>query len=564
MPQITNTTVPLNAISCASSIVCVAVGGGTNAGAIALFTTDAGLHWLAGSPTPANGLRSVSCPSAAVCLAVGDWGTALKTTDGGANWATLSPNVVQSSISTISCPTTATCLILEPGGTHATTDGGTTWVMRSTSTSQVITCLSATTCYSAGLYGAIATTSDGGTSWSSLAYTVTSEPLIRVKCPSVSTCFVIGNDGFYARNGGPYPAAIFGTTDGGKTWLKRYDAPTGGLSDISCPSVSSCFVNLGNSILSTSDGGAHWTQLALNDTSFAVYGIDCPSPTVCFAVGGMQNNTAAIVYTTNAWATWTVMPSAGPQYLSSVSCSSIQTCVAVGYAGTIMRTTDGVNWSTSTAPTVATQQLRSVDCPSAAACFAVANGNPSSIFATTDGGATWSLQSSPATNFLWDVDCATTTTCMVAGRGAILGTTDGGTTWSLQKAGTNNDLVGVDCPATTVCSAVGYSGTILALPPGPPTLWWTQPVQRSTVSRPPVPWYVKRITAPPPPPTPRAAPRAALAPHSSQPSPSSGPTLRAATQADVSRILPGVVEQIARALQSIVSQRAPGCPACLT
>src|SRR2546428_7409967 len=50
---------PLNAISCATSTACVAVGGGTKAGAIAGFTTDGGVQWVACSPALVNSPESV-------------------------------------------------------------------------------------------------------------------------------------------------------------------------------------------------------------------------------------------------------------------------------------------------------------------------------------------------------------------------------------------------------------------------------------------------------------------------------------------------------------------------
>jgi photosystem II stability/assembly factor-like uncharacterized protein len=488
-------SMPLNAISCGTSTACVAVGG-TQPGGIALFTTDRGVHWSTGNPALVNRLLSVSCPSATVCLAVGEWGTGVKTTDGGANWATLNASGFGSGVTGISCPTTTTCLALDPAGTHVTTDGGITWSTRSTSTSWTIACPSVAVCYTAGLYGAIATTSDGGISWYSLSYTVTTEPLVRVRCPTTSTCFALGNEALYHIRGGPYPASILGTTDGGRTWLKLYETPFGGIQDISCPTASTCFASVVNAILSTTDGGRSWTQhivapIGTDGTSpFAVYGIDCPTTTVCFAVGSMPHSTAVIVYTTNGWATWAVIPSAGPQYLGSVSCPNIHTCVATGYAGMTMRTTDGVNWSVSTAPTVATQQLGPIDCPSATACFAVA-GYPNQVFATTDGGVTWLPQSLPPVQTLGSVDCPTPATCLVATRGGILRTTNAGANWSLLSAGTTNGLFGLDCPAITVCFAAGDAGTILALPL-PPRAEVAQPAlpQSSPASRlvpPPVP-----------------------------------------------------------------------------
>jgi photosystem II stability/assembly factor-like uncharacterized protein len=507
-------------------------------------------------PAPPAVLNSVSCPSAAVCLAVGNSAAAVKTIDGGANWSqlTLPSNVYQNAFTSISCPSTTTCLAHESGGIVVTTDGGATWTTVSTKPtldSWAISCPSATICYTGGLAGALAATSDGGNSWSTLAYTVTSAPLTRIKCPSPSTCFAVGNEGFYASRGGPYPGLILRTTDAGRTWAKRYDTSLGGIQDISCPTVSTCFASVGDAILSTTDGGGSWTQKALNDPTFALSGIDCPTTTVCFAVGGMQNNTALIVSTTNGWATWREISSGPFPYLKRVSCANVNTCVAVAYAGNTMRTTDGVNWSPGVAiPTTPYQQTWAIDCPSATACFAIANGSPNQIFASTNGGLAWSPQPSPANNTLWDVDCSSPATCLVTGRGQILSTTNGGSNWGSESGGTANDLLGVDCPATAVCYAVGYGGTILALPPGPRAPWSTQPSQPAGIAPPPGPWYMNGVK--PSPVAPAARP-AAPTNHPTRLAPSSGGSALGATQADVSRAMARAVNQIARALEAIVN-----------
>jgi hypothetical protein len=226
----------------------------------------------------------------------------------------------------------------------------------------------------------------------------------------------------------------------------------------------------------------------------------------------------------------------------------MQACVAVGEAGSTIRTIDGVTWSKGTSPT--TQELFAVDCPSIAACFAISTFDQ--IIATTDGGASWSLQSPPATNILWDVSCTTPTRCLVTGRGGvILSTTDGGAIWSFQSSGTTNDLIGVDCPGSAVCFAVGYAGSILALPQGPLPPWWTQPAHPLTGLPPHSPWYLNGVA-----PSPaargatRSAPRADWTQQSASPS---GSLLPAATRANVSRAVASLLEQIASRLRAIFS-----------
>jgi len=60
---------------------------------------------------------------------------------------------------------------------------------------------------------------------------------------------------------------------------------------------------------------------------------------------------------------------------------------------------------------------------------------------TTDGGATWTSQSSETTSNLWGLSFVNATTGIAVGDGrTILSTDDGGDTWMLQQSGTTNIL----------------------------------------------------------------------------------------------------------------------------
>src|SRR2546426_1164014 len=297
-------------VSCPTAMICFGVG---DVGVI-LRSADSGSTWSTQVSGTANSLSGVSCPSPSVCLAVGYQATVLKTTDGGATWAKLNPNVAAwSGFTSISCPSATTCLALESNGTLATTDGGMNWSTRSAFTAWAIACPGMTTCYTEGYYGAMAKTSDGGNSWNSLSSTVITGPLVRVKCPSPDTCFVVVNFGVFHMNGGPYGSAILGTNDRGRTWLKRYETSTGSVSDISCPSVTSCFAAEGDSILSTNDAGGTWTQRVVGGTTILLAGMACPPTAVGLPARGMQDSTAAVRYTTDGRASWTLKPSARTQ-----------------------------------------------------------------------------------------------------------------------------------------------------------------------------------------------------------------------------------------------------------
>ena len=91
--------------------------------------------------------------------------------------------------------------------------------------------------------------------------------------------------------------------------------------------------------------------------------------------------------------------------------------------------------------------------------------NDRAIVRTTDGGATWVVQTSGTTGTLWGVSFADANAGTAVGTGpeggTILRTTDGGATWVAQTSGTRNWLIGVSFTDANTGTAVGFDGTIL-------------------------------------------------------------------------------------------------------
>src|SRR5229473_3190982 len=120
-------------------------------------------------------------------------------------------------------------------------------------------------------------------------------------------------------------------------------------------------------------------------------------------------------------------------YLLGVSFVDANIGTAVGYAGTILRTTDGgATWKRQTSPTP--QDLHSVSFADANIGTAVGSvgyvGPQTAIIRTTNGGATWKRQRSGTTQFLNSVSFVDAKTGTIVGSGTILRTTDGGATWT--------------------------------------------------------------------------------------------------------------------------------------
>jgi hypothetical protein len=146
-------------------------------------------------------------------------------------------------------------------------------------------------------------------------------------------------------------------------------------------------------------------------------------------------------------------------HLHGVSFWDGNTGTAVGYNGTILRTTDGgATWASQVSGT--TNDLWGVSLPKADTGTAV--GYDGIILRTTDGGSTWFKQTSSAWAVLYKVLFTDANTGTAVGEGgAIFRTTNGGSNWIWQPSGIWYHLRGVSFTDANTGTVVGLNGTIL-------------------------------------------------------------------------------------------------------
>ncbi len=168
-----------------------------------------------------------------------------------------------------------------------------------------------------------------------------------------------------------------------------------------------------------------------------------------------------ILHTTNGGSSWIQQASGATHPLLGVHFTSLNAGVAVGVGGTIIRTVNGgATWTTQASGTG--EDLYSVTFTDANNGYAV--GSYGTILKTTDGGQTWSPQVSNSRDVLYRVKFTSATNGYIVGgfrEGVILRTTNGGTTWSRQTTATTTHLFGVAFANANVGVAVGMGGTIL-------------------------------------------------------------------------------------------------------
>jgi|WetSurMetagenome_2_1015567.scaffolds.fasta_scaffold37114_2 photosystem II stability/assembly factor-like uncharacterized protein len=131
---------------------------------------------------------------------------------------------------------------------------------------------------------------------------------------------------------------------------------------------------------------------------------------------------------------WFPLNSGTSQILQSVYFTDVNTGYAVGYTGTVLKTTNaGVNWFSQTIST--TDILFSVfftDINTGYIASGVNGGSTGNLFKTTNGGNTWNAQVIPVYAHFKSVYFRNSNTGYVTGYHTILKTTNAGNSWESQ------------------------------------------------------------------------------------------------------------------------------------
>jgi hypothetical protein len=225
-----------------------------------------------------------------------------------------------------------------------------------------------------------------------------------------------------------------------------------------------------------------------------LYGVDCPSSTMCAAVGTYQaadHTTRGLLATwvDGTWSTTPMVVDGTPAYPNStmqarpISCGAPGSCVAIGEASNesvvVVASFANNRWTQQPAPLLPgddINRLRAVSCADAQTCVAVGDHGYGAFIETLVGGA-WHVSAPPASAgadaWLLDVDCAQPTTCVAVGsypdtslqrtEPLVLTLADG--TWQQDQVPAPSNVIAqypddtelraVSCPTTTTCTAVG-------------------------------------------------------------------------------------------------------------
>jgi photosystem II stability/assembly factor-like uncharacterized protein len=297
----------------------------------------------------------------------------------------------------------------------------------------------------AGLAGYVLRTVDGGTTWSKswLGAGVNVQGIAFADTQHGVACGYWWVPGPWEEGGGDigdYGAILFSTSDGGKTWrgVKVLSDVIGGMSKVSAVDASTFFgagcvsqVQYYSDVLGTVDGGASWQVLRnmSGHTAATLYDVDFVSASKGWVCGYSGNSGRGVILSSNdGGASWKKQPTPACGLIMGISFVDTRHGWACA-PQSVLRTTDaGATWTKTTVlsdPDIGFQAIYFLD-----ARHGWAVGNEGTIMATTDGGDTWTAQSTGTKGDMMAVSFTSAKVgWVVSDRSAAFKTTDGGATW---------------------------------------------------------------------------------------------------------------------------------------
>ncbi|HST38014.1 MAG TPA: YCF48-related protein [Conexibacter sp.] len=449
-----------------------AAGGGTAPSAIAFTsattgtaaardgriyrTTDAGVSWSLAAEA-GRAVNQLWFADAEHGFAVGAGGLFLRTADGGRTWSPRDLGAGALDYSAIRCAGDRLCLLSTAAGAQLvrTTDAGETAgtvITPATDPIYAAAFASPTRVSALGANGATVLSDDAGTTFAKvggrLSGSYSSIRASRVR----GTAYATGNVGALAR-----------TTDGGSSWTRGSVPTAGALVDVSFPSRAVGYaLDDGGGIFRTANGGTTWKTLGTGSTAVA-RAVLAPSERIVLAIGprGLRRST-------DGGETFERVAA------KAVAKADLRGVVAarggalfVWGRGTVSRSSDaGRSWTALTKPGAtrrARKRLRIWQVAFSSARTGLLEDSAGHIWRTTDGGGAWTELHAVGTNRAIGMATSSDRSAYLVipsfgGRegGYLLRTTDGGTTWQPQF------VVNEQIAAAGIAAPVGGPDYLLA------------------------------------------------------------------------------------------------------
>jgi photosystem II stability/assembly factor-like uncharacterized protein len=319
-------TTALSGVSCATDLLCWSVGTGPAAapatGGVGTISasTNGGKTWSAEVvPAGVLSLSAISCPTALRCLAGGAAaaaGAIVSTRDGGHTWVLEHAPQGSVDITGVQCTPIGGCLALSTDGSvyssASSNNYGATWTTGGDLPATLegaggLSCEGTLQCLVAGYAptspgdgaGALASSTDGGETWSSVALPpgiglLHGVDCVKQQCVAVGT--TVTNDTVVV----PGKGVILDSVDGGVTWTAEpHSSAVDDAFGVSCPTRLACVI-VGTvwipvspptpvgGIITSSDGGITWRPATTEYLPQSMVAVDCASAATCVAAGANQ------------------------------------------------------------------------------------------------------------------------------------------------------------------------------------------------------------------------------------------------------------------------------------
>jgi photosystem II stability/assembly factor-like uncharacterized protein len=390
--------------------------------------------------------------------AVGDSGAIVATDDGGNSWSLL-PGATTNSLRGVDALASGTVWAVGKGGAILKSLAGGPFTRISSGTTQdlyAVRFINELKGWAAG-DDVLISTADGGTTWTPVALSVSSNFFLTIVFVNDLTGWVSGEFN------------TFKTVDGGTTWSNI--GP--GFASLSFVDAMNGWAANGSRVARTTDGGATWT----NQATFSMLALGVTSVSFSDLNNGWATGEVGIHHTADGGATWTQQATGGHgMEPRSVFDLGEGRAIIVGRYGLILRTVDHGRtwWESTTGHRANLQDLVTLDGRNA---WVIGSWDEGPLLYTGDGGATWTRLSSPTRDgftsltAVWDPEACEVILWGTSGK-SVYRSRDSGQTWTSQIVASEFGLWAVSFPDAQHGWVAGSYGMVFATADGGAT--WTE------------------------------------------------------------------------------------------
>ena len=337
-----------------------------------IYTTgNGGNNWNLQQSGTITELYSINFSGVNSGIAAGDFGTVVRTTNSGVTWITY-PKKDSMNYNSICFSSGETGWAVgsinssQPGAITKTTDGGDTWTRYPVTFSKALNFVKEfnSIVWAVGVDGIIVKSTNYGNSWIPNSSLITSS-LYSIYFVNASTGWAVGNlvskttnggASWFPQNSGTYNTmrsvwftsetngiavgdggTIIKTSNAGENWNVIPGVSTGYLTNVCFTDSENGWIAGDSYLLRSTNGGSNWiTQPAVTNPYYIYFFTPMIGYTLGFNGAGTE-----IKKTTNGGQTWEDQHCPAQYNIYSVCFASALTGCAVGYSGTILRTTTG-------------------------------------------------------------------------------------------------------------------------------------------------------------------------------------------------------------------------------